>query len=59
LKRYLVKALSQGDQVIWNDPDDATCSRVYTIQTIQIIGDVVRIVDVDGSVLECFAQELT
>ena len=54
-----VKRLHPGDEVYWNDPDDGICSRVYTIASIVVNGNVVSITDVDGSVLECFAKELS
>ena len=54
-----VKRLHPGDEVYWNDPDDGICSRVYTIASIVVNGKVVSITDVDGSVLECFAEELS
>jgi len=53
-----VRALDNGDEVYWNDPDDGACSRYITIQTVTIHGDVVRITGKDGCVLECFAEEL-
>jgi hypothetical protein len=52
------KKLQPGDEVFWNDPDDGACSRVYKIQTIEINGNVVTIMEPDGSVLECYAREL-
>jgi hypothetical protein len=53
-----VKKLHAGDQVYWNDPDDGACSRVLTIQAIQVDGNVAAITEPDGSVVECFAREL-
>lgn len=54
------KKLQPGDEAYWNDPDDGACSRVYKIASIEHFDDdVVRIVDVDGSVLECFVRELS
>jgi hypothetical protein len=53
-----VKKLHTGDQVYWNDPDAGSCSRVLTIQAIQVDGNVVAITEPDGSVVECFAREL-
>jgi hypothetical protein len=54
-----VKKLHPGDEVFWNDPDEGTCSRIYKIRLIEVNGNVVTIEDVDGSVLECFARELS
>lgn len=57
--------LHNGDEVWWDDPDDGKCSRYHTIQDITYagkIGDddcVISIRDIDGSVLECFARELS
>jgi len=56
--------LQNGDDVFWKDPDDGLCSRTYTVSTIEyhgIRGDdgcIIRITDVDGNELECFAHEL-
>lgn len=54
-----VKKLQAGDEVFWTDPDDNRCSRYYTIANIKILGNVVRITDVNGDSLECFADELS
>lgn len=50
--------LQKGDQVYWRDPDEGIGSRIYTIETISLSGDIVRIMESDGSVLECFKWEL-
>jgi hypothetical protein len=52
------KDLGFGDQFYWNDPDNGACSKVVTIRTIEWMGEVARIEDVDGSVLECFDHEM-
>jgi len=52
------KKLHPGDQVKWNDPDEGTCSRVLTIQTIEINGNVFTIMEPDGSVIMGYAREL-
>lgn len=52
------KKLHQGDQVFWSDPDNGTCSRILTIQTITVVGDVITIMEPDGSVVEAYAREL-
>lgn len=52
------KKLNSGDQVYWQDPDDGACSRMLTIQGIEVNGNVVSIEEPDGSVVECFAREL-
>ena len=54
-----VAKLQPGDEVFWNDPDDGICSRYYTIQHIELNGNIVCITDVDGSSLEAFAHELS
>lgn len=54
-----IKNLHQGDQVYWEDPDGGIGSRVYQILTIEMRGEVVRITEPDGSVLECFPDELS
>jgi hypothetical protein len=56
---HSIKKLHSGDEVFWNDPDNGACSRVYKIQTIEVNGNVVTIQEPDGSVLECFARELS
>lgn len=58
------KKLQPGDEVFWNDPDEGACSRYLQIQTIDVHPDngdltVVYIMEVDGSVVECFARELS
>lgn len=58
-----VSKLQPGDEVFWNDPDEGACSRYLQIQTIDVHPDngdltVVSIMEVDGSVVECFAKEL-
>lgn len=53
------RQLVPGDTVYWNDPDNNTCSRWLVIQYIDIIGNVVRICEFDGSVVECFVRELS
>ena len=58
MTRKDAKQLQTGDEVLWNDPDDGACSRIYTIQNIEITGDIVSIQDKDGSNLECFLSEL-
>lgn len=56
-----VRQLHRGDQVYWTDPDEDTCSRMYTIQEIQIdeAEGVAKITDVSGDYLECFFEELS
>lgn len=49
-----------GDEVYWTDPDAGAASRTYRISTIRYLSNgVVRIMEDDGSVLECFRGELT
>jgi len=54
------KQLQTGDEVLvfWRDPDNGRCSRFVRIQTIEVIGSVVRIQTTDGDDLECLASEL-
>ena len=54
-----VKELQYHDEVLWTDPDNDECTRVYTIQTIVVTGDVVHITDLSGDELECFCHELS
>jgi hypothetical protein len=56
--------LHPGDKVYWTDPDNNACGRHYRIQRINVGENdgqftIVSIVDVDGSVLECFLRELS
>lgn len=53
------ESLKAGDQVYWADPDDDACSRVITIDYIEVKGDFVCIVEGDGSVVEAFPHELS
>lgn len=57
-----VMELCDGDSVYWNDPDGGICSRWYLLAQApqwQIgYDDIVMIVDVDGSSLQCCASEL-
>lgn len=53
------RRLKAGDQVFWTDPDGGKCSRFYLIASIERIGMIVRIVEKDGSVLECYKEELS
>jgi hypothetical protein len=54
-----VKKLQPGDMVWWTDPDHGIGSRMLWISTVEILGDIVRITEVDGSYLECFHTELS
>lgn len=62
--------LRAGDEVFWTDPDGGAGSRHYTIATIDVqerddasqeeaSDAIVSITGQDGSVLECFAEELS
>jgi hypothetical protein len=52
--------IQTGDEVFWTDPDQGKCSRHLIVQTIEIRQCMsVRIVDVEGGELECFASELS
>jgi hypothetical protein len=52
------RKLHSGDQVYWHDPDAGACSRVLTIQSIELRGPVAIIAEPDGTVVECFMREL-
>ncbi len=54
-----IKKLCRGDQVFWNDPDGGACSRHYTILLIKYMSGVVKLTDIHGDYLECYARELT
>jgi len=55
-----VKKLQPGDEVFWNDPDGGRCSRYYEICLIEFFPpNLVRILEDNGSVLECYARELS
>jgi len=55
-----IKQLKRGDKVFWNDPDNGACSRIYDIDTIQIVNpEMVRILEDGASELECPPKELT
>lgn len=51
--------LLPGDEVFWNDPDEGICSGVYTIVSIIQEGDICVIRNSEGSVVECFLNELS
>lgn len=53
-----VHQLRPGDQVRWNDPDDGACSRILTIGSIEVRGNVVTITEPNGALVEAFAREL-
>jgi hypothetical protein len=54
-----IQQLKVGDKVWWNDPDDGLCSRWYEIAEIEIVGDIVSIIEPDGTHLSCFFEELS
>ena len=55
------KELQPGDHVFWNDPDEGICSRILTICSIDFKeeGNVVEIMEPNGSVVECYVSELS
>lgn len=66
MTRDEVLNLQPHDEVRWTDPDDEMCSRVYKILNIEHYGPhlyeddpVVKITDISGDYLECFASELS
>ncbi len=61
-----VLKLNPHDEVFWTDPDEGVCSRYVKILSIDHRGPhddpndpVVRITEMDGSVIECYASELS
>ena len=58
MRIFEIKKLHQGDQVYWEDPDEGSCSRLLAIQTIEVNGNIVTIMEPDGSVVEAYAREL-
>jgi hypothetical protein len=59
LSKKALLALGPEDEVYWNDPDKG-CSRFYKIKQIEVRDDgVVIIEEEDGSLLECYAKELS
>ncbi len=55
-----IQKLHTGDEVLWTDPDNGMCTRMFKIRSIEIKDtDVVSIEDQDGSVVECFISELS
>jgi hypothetical protein len=55
---YLANNLHNGDEVYWNDPD-GSCSRVLKIETIEVKAGVAVITEPDGSLVECYTEELS
>ena len=53
-----IKKLHRDDEVWWNDPDGGARSKVIRILTIQVHGEIIQIVGMDASYLECYASEL-
>lgn len=57
--------LHAGDEVFWNDPDEGACSRTLKISYITYHGEIgdadciIQITERDGSLVECFAKELS
>lgn len=53
--------LHKGDQIRWNDPDNDLCSRVITIGSIEYNEDtdIIRIIDIDGGIVDAFNEELS
>lgn len=51
--------LGQNSTVYWTDPDGSRCSAFITIQHIEVVEDMAKIVDKDGNYLECFVSELS
>ena len=53
-----VKKLKPWDVIHWIDPDDGSCSRDLVVRYTEVIGSIVCVEDVDGSVLKCHVDEL-
>ena len=51
--------LGPGDEVYWADPNNGVDSHTIVIRSITEVGDAFCIVGIDGSVLECLANELS
>ena len=57
--------LQAGDEVTWNDPDEGACTDTFKIASIEFHGEVgdgdciIRLTKEDGSLVECFARELS
>lgn len=54
------EVVKPGSQVFWNDPDNGQTSRHYLVSSIKVKKDgSILIKERDGSVLECFVDELS
>lgn len=54
------KRLQPGDEFQWSDPDKGTCSRNIVIKTIEYLNEhTIRVMEPDGSVLECYLWEIS
>ncbi len=53
------KLLVAGTVVWWDDPDCGTCSRLYTIKTVTVRGNIVSIEEPNGDFLECLPKEIS
>ena len=53
------KKLQAGDEVHWTDPDQGLCSKTIKILAIEKVGNVAIIAGDDGSMLQCYARELS
>lgn len=66
MTRDQILNLQHLDEVYWTDPDDDRCSGTYKILFASIWADpmsdddpIVKITDVSGRYLECYASELS
>jgi len=63
MNKKQVKALHNGDEVYWNDPDEGLCSKYIVIRHITLMDEtddpIICITSNDGDDLECFAHELS
>lgn len=53
-----VKKLRKGDEVFLSCPD-SKFSFLITISTIEVTGNIVKIIDINGEHTECFAGDLS
>ena len=51
--------LKPGIRVFWQDPDNGACSRYVVIKHVEFHGEIVRLQESDGAVIECFLNELS
>jgi hypothetical protein len=50
--------ITPADRIYWHDPDNETCSRFLNIKSIEFDWNIATIEEIDGSVIECYVDEL-